>query len=156
MRVEHRCVLYPTQRYSPRGANRVQKHWNCDVPFGTKSSSFSKGAMESSRRRELLNVLLGCSTRPISCEGGPTGVGVDSGIIQADADSCQIDRRKLRRVAPVADITFQRLAAHRWWSASPSLCWWVRFFRRRGGRHASRIKPFGHRNACVYYFLIVL
>jgi hypothetical protein len=58
-------VLYPTQRCSPCGANRVRKHWNCDVPLGTKSSSFSKVVMESSRRKELLCVSLGCSTSTI-------------------------------------------------------------------------------------------
>jgi hypothetical protein len=58
-------VWYPTQRCSPCGANQVWKHWNCDVPFGTKSSSFSKGVMESSRRKELLYVSLGCSTSTI-------------------------------------------------------------------------------------------
>src|SRR5262249_43251979 len=58
-------VSYLTQRCSPCGANRARKHWNCDAPFGTKSSSFSKGVMESSRRKELLYVSLGCSTSTI-------------------------------------------------------------------------------------------
>ena len=57
--------LVPEQRYSPCGANRVQKHWNCDVPFGTKSRYFSTGVTESSRRKELLYGSLGCSTSAI-------------------------------------------------------------------------------------------